>query len=174
MKNLTIFIILLFSTVAIQCQYKIEQGPKASKPYDQWQFELSNKSKAPITIQVYRAYGETDEHKKILTDYEYTIEPKGKLRIANINNKRFDIVLLLSYLGNKKEKNLTIRFPAQRIEKRILVKFDGERVVPQIGKAAGVAGETESGIPLTNNIGEKEIIGNKPVDVTQIIDNIFK
>jgi hypothetical protein len=148
---------------------KTEIGPNASTPVDQWRFELSNKSNLPITVSVLRQY---DSHNESLVD-ETALKPKDKLRIQSLNNILFDIILKIAYpLKNNTNnmKNIVITIPATGIDKQILIKFLDGVIMPQIGTWSGLSGKTESGIAIVNNVTEKDIVGNKKIDV---VDHIF-
>lgn len=171
MKNLKTLLFMLISTCSIHAQYKMEEGQKASKPTNQWKFELSNKSKNSITVSAYHQHG---NQKIPILDSEHIIPPKSKLRIANLKNKRWDTILNLSYTKNNKEKHLTITFPAAGEDKQILVKFENDLIMPQLGTLAGAGGKTTSGIVISNNIQESEIMGNDQELIREkIVDNLF-
>ncbi|BDC34350.1 hypothetical protein Noda2021_03080 [Candidatus Dependentiae bacterium Noda2021] len=144
MNNLKALLLILMATGYAQAQYKMEEGPKASKPTDQWKFELSNKSKHSITLSAYHQHG---KEKNYILQVGHIIEPKGKLRIANLKNKRWDTILNLAYTKNNKEKNVTITIPAVGQDKQLLIKFENDLLMPQLGTLAGAGAKQRQVFP---------------------------
>lgn len=175
MKNVYVACVVLFQMCSANAMLRTEIGPKATKPSEQWRFELSNKSELPIRVTLSRSY---DSHIDNIVAQDTELKPKDKMRIKSLNNKLFDIVLTITYPDKNNmnnEKKLDITIPASRADKQILIKFYNEAVVPQIGTFSGLSGTTESGIKIENNVTEHDIVGNKKVNIDDVIEQaLFK
>ncbi|BDC34149.1 hypothetical protein Noda2021_01070 [Candidatus Dependentiae bacterium Noda2021] len=116
-------------------------------------FELKNKDKKPITVQLYEVRPDDQRllfDKSIKTIVRFGV---GYLRLDP------EYHLLLKITDNAQKQSTFIIRPDNKTLS-VLVKYTSGRLEPQIGTYAGMSGYTTSGLPLINNIKPTQIEKN--------------
>lgn len=113
-------------------------------------FELKNKEKKPITVQLYEVRPNEDRllfNKAINSVVRFGV---GYLRL----DPEYHLLLKVTD-SEQKQSSFVIRPDNKTLS--VLVKYKAGRLEPQIGTYAGMSGYTTSGLPLINNIKPTQI-----------------
>lgn len=150
------------------------KNPSKTNP---WTFEIKNKTKEPIHIQLYYK----GQLKGLLNNQERTVAASrgskesehGYLRVMGLDPRKTIQIAIWSYLEDQvdtemiEEGNFNVQYSIKGLmsaqkyviaqnnkRKSIFVTYDHEELQAQKGKW----GKTQSGLPLENNVTNKEIM----------------
>lgn len=136
-----------------------EEAYSASQPLDIWTFEVENKTKRPFNLQMTYA----DSTRTLLPLGVHTVQPasekSGFLRVADINpTKEIEVTIDYPSAEYRLPRKYTIK--ADKSRQIIALTMDNEGLKP--AKSTGyIKKQTASGLPLANNVKDKDIIKKK-------------
>lgn len=173
LNYLSIASALLVSTHVLQSA-NFETTPQASIPTAQWKFELKNKDRAPIFIQI----KEKNLSQQLLSINESKVaaasgprdDQAGYLRIANLQTSKAYLLYIWKTSNESNYRNLkdvyaVYEISANQNRKIILLTYENNNIRPQKGsrlKGALTGTGSSSGLSLFGNITNIDLIEQSP------------
>lgn len=126
------------------------------------QFELFNKSKIPLWIDL--KYGNEIVADNLYPEYEYSfkLSPEGKYRLPALDPNTVNIKLSISYENKNQRKKYSEEYRIYNIKssQTVYLAYDSAQprsLYAQTGSPWKITKVTESGWPLKNNIKTEQI-----------------
>ncbi|HXW85860.1 MAG TPA: hypothetical protein VEK38_00810 [Candidatus Bathyarchaeia archaeon] len=134
--------------------YFIEKT-KTANPKVTFTFEMKNKGSFPFYLTVIRGDGAVIVRNAFIPQ-KTNVQP-GYLRIEELSTYPSLTLILQFYNSTLTKIEHQYTYDIMSEGSPTFVSWDGSKLVPQTGSYWGYSGYTESGIPLNNNIEQRDI-----------------